>query len=73
MLCVSVLLLMITSVASVVDGATCEQDDSTGSIPACMCEFNNGSKIDLRKISKKDGPRLLFVCVQLASHCNAMG
>ena len=58
MLCVSVLLLVITSVASTVDDeATCQQDNSEGK-PACMCKFINGSKIDLRKISEENGPRL---------------
>ena len=59
MLSVSALLLVITSVASIVGGGpTCEPDNSEGK-SSCMCKFNNGSKIDLRKISKKDGPRFV--------------
>ena len=33
----------------------CTPDESTN--PYCVCHFNNGSVIDLRSISKKNGPR----------------
>ena len=65
MLYVSALLLVIISVANMVDGeAICEEDDSAG-LPVCMCKFNNGSKIDLRNITKKGGPRYVCVVQQL--------
>ena len=65
MLYVSALLLVIISVANIVDvEAICREDDSVG-LPVCMCKFNNGSKIDLRNITKKGGPRYVCVVQQL--------
>ena len=65
MLYASALLLVIISVANIVYGeAVCEEDDSAG-LPVCMCKFNNGSKIDLRNITKEGGPRYVCVVQQL--------
>ena len=60
MLTVTVLLLLLASLVSIVGGTECEPDGN------CVCNFNNGSKIDLTRITNESGPRFAIIATCIA-------
>ena len=65
MLTVTVLLLLLASLVSIVGSTKCDQDGN------CACNFNNGSKINLTRITNESGPR--FAIIALYSHLYSRG